>query len=240
MTVLQLKHKKLKMKLYESKKLHYNKYLYRLEIPNRFAHIFRTEFQKNGKLAYARSYLDELHNDYDPGQQYITLTSRYNSWQESVPVEHYFDAIIIYRTLLKAKDFLVRVGNSSLNVYSNDRKFLVKFGNNLNQKYVSLFEPDPANVPTLLVNENIIITNKPPKYEYKITMGKKRGNPALAKWIEGNPNLAKIGPVALHECYNEGYVKGYYFYVKNKKTLSLIMMIVGDNIQRVDRLVQST
>ena len=44
----------------------------------------------------------------------------------------------------------------------------------------------------------------------------------------------------MQECLNEGYVKGYYFYIKHKKALNLIMMIIGDNIQRVDRIVQST
>jgi len=225
------------MKLYESKKLHYNQYLYRLEIPNRFSHYFRTEFQRDGKLSYARQQLDNLHQKYIPGKSFIEVS--YGNWKiENVPVENYFDAIEIYRKLKKAKDFLVRIGNNSLNVYSNDRRFLINFGNCLNQKHVSFYEPDPSNIQKLLVNENIIITKTPPKYEYKITFGKKRGNPALAKWIENNPTLAKIGPVALEECYNNGWVKGYYFYVKNKKVLNLTMMIVGDNIQRVDKLVQ--
>ena len=228
------------MKLYESKKLHYNKYLYRLEIPNRFSHIFRTEFQRPGTLSYAQKNLDELSLQYEPGTEYMTLTSLYNSWRETVPVAHYFDAIVIYRTLLKATDYIVRVGVSSLNVHSNDRKFLVKFGNNLKQSFVSLFEPDPNNIHQLLSNENIILSNKSPAYEYKITLGKKPGNPALAKWIQNNPKLGKMGPVAMQECLNEGYVKGYYFYIKHKKALNLIMMIIGDNIQRVDRIVQST
>jgi hypothetical protein len=46
-----------------------------------------------------------------------------------------------------------------------------------------------------------------------------------------------MGDIAMHECHIGGWVKGYYFFVRDEKTLLIAQMLVGDNIQRVDRLV---
>ena len=46
-----------------------------------------------------------------------------------------------------------------------------------------------------------------------------------------------MGDTAKQECYNQGYVKGYYFFVSNKKSLLIAQMMVGENIQRIDHLV---
>jgi len=157
-----------------------------------------------------------------------------------IPIEHYFDAIEIFRHLLKGKDYLIRIEQSSCNIYSNNRKYLISLGNKVHHKYASFYEPDPKNIAKLTSNQNIIITKTPPEFEYIITLGKKRGNTGLANWLQANPKLGKMGKIALEECRSQGWVKGYYFYVKNEKVLNLVMMIVGDNIQRIDKMVQSS
>ena len=76
-----------------------------------------------------------------------------------------------------------------------------------------------------------------PEYQFKVTLGKKRGSPALAKWIDSNPTLGKMGDTCKHECYHEGWVKGYYFFVKNSQSLLIAELMVGDNITRLEKLV---
>lgn len=46
-----------------------------------------------------------------------------------------------------------------------------------------------------------------------------------------------MGEVAKQECYKNGWVKGYYFYVRDSKSLFIAQMMVGDNIMRIDKLV---
>ena len=46
-----------------------------------------------------------------------------------------------------------------------------------------------------------------------------------------------MGAIALEYCKDESYVYGYYFHVRDEKTLLLIQMMVGNNIQRVDKFV---
>ena len=50
---------------------------------------------------------------------------------------------------------------------------------------------------------------------------------------------SKIGPVALDCISKSGWYSGYYFYLRDEKLLSLIMLLVGNNIRRVDKLVYS-
>ena len=226
------------MKLYETKKLHYGEFLYKLVIHNRFSSCFRTEFQKDGRLDYARQKIDELTKNYNPAKRVIEI----KGWAtyppiEEVPAEHLWDAIDIYRYLKINKNYKIRCEIHSLIIYSNDRNMLIRLGNKLRSKYLEFWEPDPSNIETLLTNDNIIIVDKPPKYEYKITFGKKLGSPALAKWIENNPTLGKIGDATKEYCEKGSWVKGLYIFVKDKRALLMVQMIVGDNISRIDKLV---
>lgn len=225
------------MKLFETCKLHYNKYLYKLVIYNSCSSYFRTDFQKDGQYRYAREKLDNIHKHHRLNVNEIKVP--YGRWIDYIPKQDYYDAIVIFRYLknTKEKDFLVRVERGTMYLYSNNRNWLIKLGNKIKQPYTEFWEPDPENLGLLQDNKNIILVKKKPEYLYKCTFGKKLGSPSLAKWIDANPNLAKIGDTAKWECYNNGWVKGYYFWVKNEKVLFMVQMIVGDNIVRVDKLV---
>ena len=226
------------MRLYESKKLHYGKYLYKLAIVNSLASYFRTEFQPKGDLKWCKKRLDEVQTFFRPNTQFIEKPWGGGSrFKDTIPVEHFFDAIDIYRHLKKHTEYKIRCEMNTLHIYSNDRKMVVDLGNKLRQRYTELWEPNPDNVSLLQNNTNIILVNKKPDYEYKITLGKKPGHPSLAKWIDNNPKLAKMGDIAKHECYIGGYIKGYYFHVRDNKALSLAQLLVGDNIQRIDKFV---
>ena len=226
------------MRLCETKKLHYGKYLYKLAIINRCASYFRTEFQPKGDLKWCQKRLDELHNHYKLGKSVIEISfgagSRYKDY---IPVEHFHDAIYIYRHLKRFTEYKIRCEQNCLYIYSNDRKMLVDLSNKLSQNYIEFWEPNPEHINLLNTTDNIIISKTIPEYEYKITLGKKTGQPSLAKWIDANPKLGKIGIKAKQECLNNGWVKGYYFLVRDYKTLTIAQMLVGDNIQRIDKFV---
>lgn len=228
------------LKLFETKKLHYGKYLYKVVMYNSLAPIFRMEFQKEN-FSYARSKLDECNIAYmeafkkDPMVTHFILPwQRY--YQETVRIDQYFDAINLFRLLKTETDYKIRVEQATLIVYTNDRNFVKSLINNL-KTVVEFWEPDPENIETLVNNKNIILVAKEPKYKYKLTFGKLKGVPALAKWIESNPSLAKAGDSTINSLYNEGYVKGLYFYVRDNKALTLAQLMVGNNIQRIDELL---
>ncbi len=223
------------MKLFETRKLHYNTYLYKLSIRNQLAYIFRTEFQHGG-LQYAQKKLDIINTHSNPRSKEIMLPQRYGPF-DKIQTTDFWDAITIYRDLKKATDYKIRCEMGNLIIYSNNRKMLVKLANKLRHSYVEFWEPNPENITILTADQNVILSKKKPKYEYMVTLGNKTGSPTLSKWITANPKLAKMGDKAKDYCASGHYVKGLYFYVRDQKTLMIAQMLVGDNIQRIDKYV---
>jgi hypothetical protein len=231
------------MKILETKKLHYNKYLYKFEIRNELASIFRTEFQKNGKLQYARSRLDECKLAREV-QGYVYIPHKFSDNPKKIPLAHLLDAEKIYSILLKEHKYLVRCGiwNNNLSIYSNDLKLM----NNLVDKTLEIekyfWKPLDENVDFLLRNANIIIVNKEPKFPYKVTFGNKNINgKELHSWITKNQNKVKAGDTFLHLLLEQNpYIRGLYLYVKNEHTLTLLNILAGNNITRIDKLIYKT
>ena len=216
------------MRVYETDRLFYNKFLNKVEIYNPLSHIFRKELQKPNTFSHAREEIDTLYT------QYKAKMPMQRGWgSQFVREEDLFDAITIYRILVKRPETLLRVETSFLNVYSNDYSWLVKLGNSISDKKCALYQPKQG----MTLEPNTIYVNRPVEYKYKVTLGKKLGAKSFAKWVENNPSLAKMGKKALSYCYEEQWVKGYYFYVKDDKSLTLASLLVGDNIQRIDTLV---
>ena len=227
------------MKLCETKKLHYGKYLYKLAIVNSCSYFFRTEFQSDGNLKYARQNLDRVHIKHTQQKPdwSIKIDIEGSEFVETIPLTHFWDAIEIYRHLLKETEYKIRCEHTHLIIYSNNRKGMIELGNKLKQPYTEFWEPNPETIQTLQSEKNIIITHKIPQYQYKVTLGNKKGSSSLANWIKNNPSLASMGEIAWLYCKDESYVAGYYFHVRDEKTLLLIQMMVGNNIQRVDKFV---
>ena len=76
---------------------------------------------------------------------------------------------------------------------------------------MEFYEPDPLQIQFLQENKNVILVDKEPQYQYKVTLGKKLGTPSLVKWIDENPHLAKIGDKA-KESYNVLVFSGCFFW----------------------------
>ena len=96
------------LKHFESTKLFYSEYLYKLVFRNELNNIFRSELQKKEKLSYARSQLDSLTEQYRNN-----LPLHKKAWRTDVSVEmtDYFDAMTVYTTLKKSnKLFLLDIG----------------------------------------------------------------------------------------------------------------------------------
>ena len=49
----------------------------------------------------------------------------------------------------------------------------------------------------------------------------------------------KAGPKFIDLVANNGYVNGMYFYVRDEKVLQLVQLIIGGNIRRIDKFINS-
>ena len=223
-----------KLQVNESNKLHYGKYLYKLRIYNQLSSIFRTELQRNGKLSYAKTRLNEyllLHKNGD----YLYK----NIWgvKTHIGSETVIDASEIFKVLKSSNDYLVRCEAHTMIVYSNNRNLLVKIANKTKHANPEIWEPSATTIDFLKNNTNVILTDKQSLYPYKISFGRKKGKPELAKWIRSNTNKVQAGTILLKNLEESGWIQGQYIYARDESIVFLIQLIAGDNITRVDKLV---
>ena len=215
------------MNLYETTKLFWGKYLYKLAIRNELAPIFRCE-----NLSNARQELDNLQLNYEAG-----LPLERVSWNRIHHVtEHAFiDAKLLYSNFKTADDYLLRIQGTRMNIYSNDNSWLKYIASILAKDSVCEFwEPSIDNIDVL--DSNTIIVPKSNGYEYKVTLNSVLGNDGFATFATANPHLIKAGPVLMEEMTANGYCNNLYFYARDMKVVQLCSLLLN-NIRRIDKLV---
>lgn len=226
-----------KLKYYETQKLFYGKFLYKVSFYNDLNNIFRTEFQKDGSLGYAREKIDQLTESYRQGD---IMTIPVYRTHKIINEKTYLDARHIYACLIRTKDdYKIRVDAfGQMNIFSNSFKLIEKLAKGLKSKHIGIYQPDKSIESKLLKNSNIVISNNPVDWPIKVTLGNRiRDYSGFANWIEHNKDKIKIGEIALRELGSHGYVSGYYFFIKNEKMLNLITIMIGDNIRRIDHVI---
>lgn len=221
----------------ETTKLHYNKYLYKLETRLYIAHILRTEMQHGKNFQYARRELNAFKSRVFPGQTTFQVNARFGHSHISIDTNEILDVERIITNLMHETDYTVRIEQSFLNIYSNNENLIDKLANTLSADYIKVWKPNPDMIEYLQNNKNVIIVNKETEFEYKITFGGKSVNPEMANWIVKNPNLCKCGPKLLEKIRNKNWIKGQYVYIKNDKALTLFELLAGGNISRIDKLI---
>lgn len=215
------------MKKFETHKLFWNKYLYKLVLNNRLAPVFR-----NKRLSYAKTMLDSLDVLYKTGQPLIlTKTLRQDTIRES----HYLDAKKLYKFLNKEDDYMLRVERSNLCIYSNDRQWLQSIKTEISVVNLEEFW-EPSSETMKILDANTIIVEQEIPFQYRVTLGRKRGSESFAKWADNNPKQVKLGSVLKEAMLDHGYVEGMYFYARDDRTLQLCNLML-DNIRRIDRVV---
>lgn len=216
------------MKKFDTLKLFWDKYLYKISIHNTLSPIFRSK-----NLSYARQVLDELQYSYEVGDPLIQKKFKR---QILVKEEAFLDAKKIFSHLSKKEDFLLRIEGLELSVYSNNLSFLKKIISDISQNNViGIWEPN-KNVEKLL-SPNVIFVNFDIEYNYKVTLGNGIADTSgFANWVKNNPKQIKLGNTILNELSNNGYVNNMYFYARDEKTIQLCNLML-DNIRRIDKII---
>ena len=223
------------LKHFESAKLFYSEYLYKLVFRNELNIIFRNELQKKEKLSYARSQLDAL------TEQYRNNNPLYKkAWRTdvSVDINDYFDAMAVYNTLKKTDEYKIRIDPySSVTLFSNNKDFLLELGNKLKTDSAEFHQPNPDYIDILKSNAKIQIVDVLPKLPIKVWFNSNRINTDFANWLHVNNDKCKIGTVALESLENFGYLNGLYIYLRDEKVLNLVTLLAGSSIRSVEKLI---
>jgi len=213
---------------FETTKLFYGKYLYKLQLTNSIGRIFR---DKN--LSYAREVLDSLQLQYEHGDPLrLTFWLR----EQAVTEQSFLDARKLFKFLSKIDDYTLRIQSNTISVYSNDREWLHTLKSAINKNFVNeIWEPNPKSINYL--DANTIIVDKDNGYQYKVTLGPGLSDTVgFASWALNNEEKVKVGPVLLDALRDNQWVSDMYFYARDEKILQLCTLMLS-NIRRVDKLV---
>ena len=216
---------------YETKKLFYDKYLYKLGVYNPLGFIFR-----NKNLTNARAVIDELqlHQEEDQPIQYKTCADALR--HIDINVDELHDLKYLLTQFQETENFMVRCEQRKVGIFSNDDGWLKRIGKKLDC-LCDFYEPAESTANLLLGNKNILIKDTPFAYEFKVTLGSGKIDPNFYNWAKTNPEKVRVSPGLLRVIGQRGYVKGKYLYLRDEKVLTLAMLFLSGNISRLDTIV---
>jgi hypothetical protein len=221
----------MKMKQYETVKLFYNKYAYKIVIRNDLDGIFASYQGKH----HAKKIIENLEADHAAGEDlYI------QRWRGTIPVtaEALAEARIIYDSLQTYSDHRIRVENSyKLTIYSNAEDLIDLLTQSLKYSIKEVWRPKEGVMEFLNTNIETAILKTPMPYEFRVYFNWVDVDPSFALWLERNTDKSRVGTVTLESIKCGSWLSGNYFYIKNEKVLTMIRMLVGHNIRKVERLV---
>jgi hypothetical protein len=215
------------LKKCKTNKLFWDEHPYKLVVRNRIAPIFR-----NRNLSHARQVLDNLQSCFIEGKP---LYLRRGNRKDSIADDQFQDAKKLLHFFSKHDDYRLRVEYTSLSIYATDHHWLMQISKSLNQHSVAEFWEPESNILQHL-EKNVIILDEKINYNYKVTLGNRKGNSGFAAFSKTNPHLVRVGPVLMKELETAGYVSGMYFYARDEKTIQLCQLIL-DNIRRIDKII---
>ena len=225
----------MQLKRFESSKLFYSEYLYKLVFRNELNVIFRSELQKKEKLSYARNQLDTLTEQY---RNNLPLYKK--QWRAEILIDtnDYFDAMTTYSVLKKSTEYKLRIDPySTITLFSNNKDFLLDLGSKLKTDTLNFWGPDPDHIDILKSKTKIQIVDKIPELPIKVWFNSTRINQDFGNWLRVNKDKCRIGTIALDSLESYGYMNGLYIYLRDEKVLNLVTLLAGASIRSVEKLV---
>ena len=193
------------------------KYKYKIVLLSRAASWFRGNDLSNVKknLASAKSYV---------GSQKLTASDLL-----------YAQKLLV--SFSSMNDFIIRVESPYINFYTNNDSDVEKLAkiDSEHVKYVCL--PAPGS-ESLLDDKKVLVKNL--DYAYKINMSRTRSNHSnFVTWCEDKTDRIRLTKTAKRNLSRDGAWGGYYFYVRDDKTLTMVKMFLGEGIGNIESVVKA-
>lgn len=218
---------------YETNKLFYNQYVYKITTPNQLAAIFR----KNN-LKKAKNELDLLQKKLESN---MALTVNNFLRTRAITHEDFFTAKNIWLYLTEISndniDYRLRIEHPDFSLFTNDERIVDKLSKIVKSNgFCEVWKPNESYKGFLHQNKNVILVDNPPEYHLKVTLKPQNASEFL-KWINNNPDKVKAGRTFKNFIKHSGYIyEGLYVYVRDEKILQLISLM-GVKFQRVEKLI---
>ena len=203
----------------KTNKLFLDKYRYKIVLISKLATTFRGRDIEDAaeKIAHWRE------NKTFPGWVYNGVAS---------DLDRAYD---IVKSFQKVSDYKLMVSSPFLTFYTDKFDDFKQVSKELFDyiKYISM----PEDARPVLEKNTVYL--KRIDYDFKITLTQRvPNNESFFKWCTGNDKIRM--PRRCRDHVRRGWRSGdSYFYVKDAKTLSMVQMFLGSNIQRIDRVVKN-
>lgn len=214
----------------ETTKLFYNKYAYKIIVRSDLSSIFGSHRQN-----YRKEILDNMELDISQGR-----TPTLKKWRSTVEISigEFQKAKIIDKLLQEYKDHRIRAEHHySLTIYTNTVELVDDLEKQLKYGIREIYRPKEGVLEFLNTNVETAIIKTEMPYEYRVYLNGNKVDSSFANWLKSNTDKSRIGPIAIMNIEKGHYTGGNYFYIKNEKVLTMIRMLVGHNIRKVERLV---
>ena len=209
--------------------------MYKLEFHTPISYAFRSNMQPKRDFAYVKSLISKLRTEKGPRIE-VPFRRRIIKIDRKDIVE----AELVVDALENSSDeYKIRSEYwDNVHLYSNDKDMLLDLSKKL-QKAVKFWEPAAEAIELLKNKHDIAIVNTPPDMEFKIYFSGNKIDPSFAKWLKANTDKSRIGLITLFNIEKEFFMfgKSYYFYVRDEKVLTMVQMLVGHNIHRVEKQI---
>lgn len=225
--------KSFKTKQVATKKLFYKKWLFKIVL-------------ECGGISY-------LHRKGIDYIKEVTVTDGYGTWarmsMQSIVNNRasLLRIASILELILPTADHQIRVESSSCSIFTNDENMLDQINARLSEFVTEIHKPaNKEQAEYLLTNKNKVICNELPLegYRYRVyfkNVEMKNGSMSnFLKWAD-NYNDGRIHlPNGIRKILSgdtHPYLYGQYFYVKDQKTASMALMVMGEYLNRTEEFV---
>lgn len=165
-------------------------------------------------------------------------TIQLNRWKIATKDDVENAESILNKLIKTESDFKLRCESYSLSIYTNDLTLLEKIADGVTYTArAMIWKPEERAIEFLLKNKDMSVSTKPVEFPYRIHLKSdlnRTNYDALVKWIEGNKDKVKIGRWCLTALKSGAWITGNYFYLKDLKTVTIIEMIAGKIINKIE------
>jgi hypothetical protein len=188
------------------------------------------------RLKFARNTIIALKNSREKDIHAELMLPVWRS-KRQISDKDFAEAGKILECLEQSTEWRVRVESSNyLTIYTSDEVLID--GLSVDCGALEIYKPDSNLTNFLQSNFDIAIVKKVPEYEFKVYLkGTGRVDINFSNWLEANTDKSKVGSATLRNIKNGWYSGGNYFYIKNEKILTMVRMLVGHNIRRIEKQI---
>lgn len=208
-----------------TKKLFYDKYVYKVTVWTNLAEHFR-----GNDMSATTLYIQNIYDNMIlKGENERSWGSRWNT--KNITLEQVQREVAFCHLISSLESYHVRVEGSHLSVYTNDEGFLDTASELYKQPYAlkEIWRPENDKIKEFLLSNPKKILRPEYSHKYKVTVNSIPDAESFKQWASKLPKLKVMS--------KNNYVVGGYFYVADEKTLSLCRIFLGSRIRRVDEIL---